>query len=203
MGLQENGLEIKDLKTKIMEEFNASEKYRKYLIELEFNDLTVLTVWGTDMVDGEDKLLVNGEKLIVLKTAVNIKSVLQKLEAPYLDQENYRQWIDEENLNDIYNSNDMKLLSKFEFSSLEEKSTSLTVLSDINLIQDFAIQVDHSKLLPIFDQSAMVNLKGFIYDNHFWKGGDKNSFALKKEEKEIVALCNNLYTVFYDSISFV
>ncbi|NRF37623.1 hypothetical protein [Pedobacter foliorum] len=186
-----------------MEDFNASEKYRKYLIELDFNHLTVLTVWGTDMVDGEDKLLVNGEKLIVLKTAVDIKSVLQKLENPYLDQENYRQWIEEENLHDIYNVNDMKLLSKFEFSFLEEKSTALIVLNDINLIQDFAIQVDHSKLLPIFDQSAMVNLKDFIYDNHFWKGGDKNSVALKKEEMEIIALCKRLYTVFFDSISFV
>jgi len=203
MALQGNGLEIKDQKNKTMKEFNASEKYRKYLIELQFNDLCVFTVWGTDMEDGEDKLLVNDEKVIVLKNAINIKSILKKIENPYLDKENFRRWVDEENLDDIYNVNDMKLLAEFDFGFLKEKSTSLTLLNDLNLIQDYAIQVDHSRLLPIFDQSTMMNLKDFIYDNHFWKGGSQDSLALKNEEMEIVALFNELYTEFHNSIRFV
>ena len=34
-----------------MEDFSTSERYRKYLISLQFNAVNVYTVWGTDMRD--------------------------------------------------------------------------------------------------------------------------------------------------------
>ncbi|TKC60153.1 hypothetical protein FBD94_14660 [Pedobacter hiemivivus] len=187
-----------------MENFNVSEKYRKYLIELQFRGLNVYTVWGTDMADKEtDKLLVSNTKVMAFKEIKQIELAFKDIDAPFLDDMNFREWVEHEDLSTAYSVNNLTWLSKFKFSFLNDRSTSLEVLADINLIQDFAIQVDHSRLQPIFDQPAMVNLKDFIYDNHFWKGGAKDSFALKKEEMEIVTLCNNLYTIFYDSISFV
>ncbi len=187
-----------------MKEFKASEEYRKYLIELQFDNFNAYTVWGTDMADKEiDKLLVSNTKVMAFKEIKEIKLAFKDIDTPFLDDMNFREWVKHEDLNTAYSVNNLTWLSKFKFSFLNDRSTSLEVLADINLIQDFAVQVEHSRLQPIFEQSAMVNLKDFIYDNHFWKGGDKDRFALNKEEIEIVTLCNNLYTIFYESISFV
>ena len=46
-----------------MTEFDKSELYRKYIIGLQFVDVKLYTLWGTDMED-EDKLLVNNSNLI-------------------------------------------------------------------------------------------------------------------------------------------
>lgn len=190
--------------SKIMKEFKASEEYRKYLIELKFDNSNAYTVWGTDMADKEvDKLLVNNGKVMALKKIEQAELVFKDINTPFLDEMNFRKWVEHEDLSAIYSVNNLILLSKFKLSFLNDKSTSLEVLADINLIQDFAIQVDHSSLLSIFDQSIMVNLKDFIYNNHFWKGGSKDNRALKKKEMEIIALCSELYDEFYNRLSFI
>lgn len=185
----------------IMEEFKASEEYRKYLIELQFDNINLYTVWGTDMADKEtDKLLVVDTKVVAFRETNQLKHELKDIVTPFVDDTNFRNWVEHEDLSTVYNTNDLTLLSNFKLSFLNDKATSLSVLTDINLIQDFAIQVNHLELLSIFEQVTMANLKDFIYDNHFWKGGDKNKTALKRDEVKITTMCNDLYTAFYNSM---
>jgi len=187
----------------MMEDFSASEKYRKYLIELQFNEVNVYTVWGTDMGDEEeDKLLVKNEKLLCFKQLNDVKRNLSPIEHPFLDVENFEKWAVEEEFDQCYNTNDLRLLSDFNLDLLNDKSSALEILACINLIQDFSIQTKDRLLLPFFDDPVMVGLKDFIYNDHFWK--KREGTVVEPITDEATGhLIKRLYDVFYTQIIVV
>lgn len=187
----------------MIEDFSASEKYRKYLIALQFNEVNVYTVWGTDMLDEEeDKLLVKGDKLLCFKQLNEVKQKLSNIEHPFLDVANFEKWAVEEELDQCYNINELKLLSDFNLELLNDKFSALEVLNCLNLIQDFSIQTKDRLLLSFFDDPVMVGLKDFIYNDHFWK--KEEGMVMEPVTDEATGhLIKRLYDVFYTQIIVV
>jgi hypothetical protein len=185
----------------MIEDFSASEKYRKYLIELQFSEVNVYTVWGTDMLDQEeDKLLIKGEKLLCFKHLNEIKQKLSNIEHPFLDIENFEKWAVEEEFDRCYNTNDLRLLSDFNLDLLNDNSSALEILACIHLIQDFSIQTKDRLLLPFFDDPVMVDLKDFIYNHHFWKKEEGKVVQPTSVDATVTDLMRKLYGIFYDQM---
>lgn len=75
----------------IQEEFKASEEYRKYLIELQFDNINLYTVWGTDMADKDtDKLLFVDNKVVAFREIEQLKHGLKDMVTPFLDDTSFR-----------------------------------------------------------------------------------------------------------------
>lgn len=186
------------------ENFDKSEKYRKYVIELQFKEVDLYTIWGTDMLDCEnDKLLVKGAKLIVFKTLDLLETSLEKLEHPFMDKQNFKKWVCEENLKQVYNVNNVKLLADFNLNLLEDKKSSLDILNSINLIQDFFIQINAEDLDNIYGDSSVADLKDFIYNNYFWEKRSDGSDYKVLEHTDIQRLLNELYNDFYSKLKII
>lgn len=152
-----------------MKKFIKSEKYRKYLIGIDFNEVSLFTVWGTDMADEEtDKLLVKDDKLIAFKTLDDLTENFKRLDHPFKDHGNFEKWISEEQFQHVYTYYDMAVLENLNVSTLNDKDDSLAILDCLNLIQDFSIQVNNHGLNALFEVSEMEVLKDFIYGNYFW-----------------------------------
>ncbi|KIO77240.1 hypothetical protein TH53_10340 [Pedobacter lusitanus] len=148
--------------------FDKSEEYRKYVIGLQFKETDLYTVWGTDMVDGEnDKFLVNETKLMVFESLDLLESFLKTLDHPFKDKRNFKRWVNEESLKRVYNFNNMSLLADFNLNLLNDKKSSLDILHSINLIRDFFIQINDSQIDIACENPSIINLKDFIYDNYF------------------------------------
>ena len=130
---------------------------------------------------------------------VKIKTIAH----PFLDRENFTNWLEEENLNNVYNTNNLKILTDFNFNVLKDKTASLEVLNTLNLIQDFYIQIKMKGIDEIFYNDGIVLLKDFIYDNHFWKKRKKNRFYKKLESKNIVQQLKDLYDDFFSRIDIM
>lgn len=152
-----------------MQKFNASEEYRKYLIELRFKEKRYYTVWGTDMTEEIDKMLVQDKKLIVFNSLQDIVGKLERIDSPYTDKENFKAWVRQENLSEVYNTNSLDLLAGLQLKTLSDRTDALEIINCINLIQDFSIQVNNPLIGPFFDDPLMVSLKDFIYDHYFWR----------------------------------
>lgn len=179
-----------------MNSFETSEKYRKYLIELRFKELKGYSVWGTDMEDQEtDKLLLKDKKLLLFLNQSQIREKLNAIEHPYLDEENFRKWSAGEDFTEVYAIYEMEIPLNFNFDLLEDKTSSLELLDNLNLIQDFFIQINEN--LDVFQDPLMVDLKDFIYNNYFWKkSGEIDPFR----NENTAAVLSNLYNRFYKSV---
>ena len=76
-----------------MEEFEFSELYRKYTIELIINNRSFYTVWGTDMNDNEnDKLIVIEKMLVLFPNLRYIKAQINRYDNIFFDKENFENW---------------------------------------------------------------------------------------------------------------
>lgn len=187
-----------------MIDFSKSEKYRKYVIELQLQEVTVYTVWGTDMQDDEvDKLLVENSSLISFRSLDTMRLQIENMEHPYLDKQNFTNWIHEEDLSNVYNVNNVRILSDFNFNFLKNKSTSLEILNTLNLIQDFYIQINAENLDEIFDNQDVIDLKDFIYNNFFWKKRKENRVYKKMKNRNIIHLLKKIYEDFTGKIEII
>lgn len=204
MVLQRNGLEINDQNKIAMEKFKVSEKYRKYLIELQFKNLSGYVVWGTDMEDDEsDKLLLSESRVLIFRDLDNIAQRLENIEHSFRDKENFRNWVAEKGFREVYNVNEIKLLSDFTLDMLSDRIMSLEILNCINLVQDFFIQIKNKRLESLFDEPAIIDVKDFIYNNYFWKKNGSSQEAENIEDTKVIRSIRGLYDVFYRHIEIV
>lgn len=188
----------------MFENFDTSEKYRKYLIELQLADVKLYTVWGTDMIDDEnDKLLVNQNKLIVFKNLDLLQTSIKVMPHPFMDRRNFEKWVNEEDLKQVYNTNNLQLLADFHVDFLKEKSLANEILNCLNLIQDFFIQINADDFDEIYENDSIVDLKDFIYNNFFWKPATKNPNYKELENTNINDLLKELYLAFCDKMEII
>lgn len=133
--------------------FKKSELYRKYIIKLTFQNFDLYTVWGTDMIDDEnDKFILERGILLVFRSLSELKEKLRNISHSFQDEENFKKWVSEENLQKVYDTYDLKLFADFDPKLLTNKSDSLMLLNCINLIQDFALQVNNLRIEAILNQ---------------------------------------------------
>ncbi len=188
----------------MIEIFEKSEKFRKYIVELQFMDMTLYTVWGTDMEDSEkDKLLINNSRLATFRNLGALKLYIKHLTSPFLDKQNFESWIDEEDLYEVYSIVHIKSLMGADLEFLKDKATSLAVLDALNIINDFFIQLAENELVEIFDNPDLMVLKDFIYNNYFWKKEEGIEESMPSEMTDIINLLKKLYNDFYLRIEII
>ena len=177
--------------------FDKSEAYRKYVIGLHLEEGELYTVWGTDMLAGEqDKLLVENGRLIVFQSLSSLEMYLKNGNNPFLDKQNFEKWIIEENLNRVYNTNDLRLLNNFIVTSLENKGAAVSILNSLNLIEDFFIQINEKDIYEYYENYCIVELKDFIYNNYFWKHRWRKSSYNKFDNGLLEKILKNIYCSF-------
>lgn len=187
-----------------MEKFKVSEKYRKYLIELQFKNFSGYAVWGTDMEDDEhDKLLLSERKVLIFKDWDNIAQRLENIDHSFLDKENFRNWVTEKGFREVYNVNEIKLLSDFSLEMLSDRIMSLEILNCINLVQDFFIQTNNRTLEGLFEEPAIIDVKDFIYNNYFWKKNGSSHELGNIDGASVSNLIRSIYYVFYEHLEIV
>lgn len=176
-------------------DFPQSEQYRKYLIAIHLENMIGYTVWGTDMANGEmDKLLVADGKLLLFSSIEKLKNSIRDFVSPFLDIENYENWINENDFSEAYNTYDFLVFLNFTEATLIYKKQSLALLDCINLVQDLFIQLEDAAALRLFEQQEMADLKDYIYYNHFWKKDEE--YKVDLNSKTVATLLKETYSMF-------
>lgn len=187
-----------------MEESEVSEKYKKYLIGLQFKDLIGYAIWGTDMNDDEnDKFLLSDNKVVLFTDLDSIPKRIENMKHSFLNQEDFRNWVIEKGFTEVYHVNEIKLLADFKLDMLSDRAMSLDILHSMNFLEDFFVQVDDKSVKGIFDLPDLIDVKDYIHSTYFWKGnyevrkiGDFDAMALTR-------LFRGLYLRFFKQMRIV
>lgn len=148
-----------------------SEKYRKYLIEIKYDEQQYYTVSGADMTikNEEERLLTDGNKMVLFEKIIFIK---QATELFLFDKERLTAWAAEIPV-------DIEPYAQFDFDSFisdEIDFSNVAVLEDlymsIGVIEDYAIQVMDSALLGYLESDVMKEFKSISADLFLWKVRD-------------------------------
>ncbi|RZK37101.1 MAG: hypothetical protein EOO90_26040 [Pedobacter sp.] len=168
--------------------FQASEKYRKYLVHLNSSSISGYVIWGTDMTDEEkDKLFLRHEKILVLRNLTNIRDELL-LNTTFSDTDNFNKWVESNDVFKIYSKNDFTNMSDFSESSLNDRSIGKDLINSINLIRDFALQVDDRKLNQCLDSEKMHFFFDYLYDEFFWKKRNEVDNKINTQDIQTIAI---------------
>lgn len=144
-----------------MEEFAASEKYRKYLIEIKIAGQTYYSVWGADMADDEtNKVLLHEGKLVIFSSLDDIHTKVAQYAHVFNDAENLSVWLATEDLAIAYSDNDLDILTSYSASDVTNRDKSIELLNTVNLLQDLFYQIDEQNM-PLFYQEVS-DLKDFL-----------------------------------------
>lgn len=162
--------------------FEISEKYRKYLIELDFKDQKLYTVWGTDMTDASesDKLLVFDNKLLCFRRPTQIKQIAPNYIFNYnrfqlFDSSNFANWLNREELEKPYTTFKIFLLREYNPELLLDKENATNLLDTLNLLYDFFEQIQNKKALQILRSKEITDVKEFLNNNYVWLLGQKQN----------------------------
>ncbi|MBO9205280.1 MULTISPECIES: hypothetical protein [Niastella] len=171
---------------------NASEKYRKYLLEITYDNQCYYTVSGLDLEDEEkDKLLINSKKQLVLFS--DVASLLKAIKNGdyYFDKNNIQKWEAAFSSSDgPYAAIDFDILGKpaIDFT---DPATLISIHLTIGILSDFAIQVDDKLLLARLYQSIIEEFKDSVMDYAIWKTTEDIAIAFNRNL--FLGILNELY----------
>ena len=166
-----------------------SEKYRKYLILVKFNDRRKLAIWGTDMSDNEvDKLLASQDGVILLFESK--KELLEKIhnyKDLFFDSDNFIKWISEiENEKEYatYNIDDLEevLGNKESIIREEFKEECIDLLSLMDLFGDYAYQFSDDRIKSLIENQNTSIFRDYVYSNFLW---DEKNLRSQESEKAV------------------
>jgi len=149
---------------------NVSEKYRKYLLKIIYDNQDCYTITGADLEDGEkDKLLINSNKQLVLFS--DVASLLQAIKKGeyYFDKDNLQKWEKEfSSAEEPYAEIDLDILRRpeIDFTDLDEL---ISIHSTLGILTDFAIQVDDKLMIEHLYQPIIEEFKDSVMDFTVWK----------------------------------
>lgn len=151
---------------------NASQEFLKFLVEVIYEKRHYFTVWGTDTADDEqDKWLVDTKQRILFFHDLQTlqKSVI--LKSNFLDTEKIKQWgryLDRDSSpNNVFNFDLLAVDSDHLYGSLRD----LYYL--IGLIEDFAIQIDDTKMRRLFRSDLFIKFKDEAANTFLLEGQDE------------------------------
>jgi len=169
---------------------HESEKFRKYLIEININSTPWYTIWFTDMTteSAQDKLLIDGaSNVLVFSTIAKVKSYVQRSLHFLPDSKNFAGWIEHYRADipyTVYYIEDVRrAIMKFESVAAWSKEDALDQIGIFNLIGDYRDLVNDSYLEEKMDSPIMSGFFDSAYNFHFWKRTDHlKDPELDKEE---------------------
>jgi len=161
-----------------LENRQASDRYQKYLIQLQLDNTAYYLVWGTDLSDREEKdnLLIDSQRRILLFSRVEqIRDWILEPASPLFDAPNLVAWAEtltELTVSGVY---DLDYLASLMTSPLKEEqilqSPDITndLIDFINLFGDYAYQLDDGELVNLHRQPSVGLFFDYSYDTYFWK----------------------------------
>lgn len=148
---------------------NVSEKYRKYLLKITYDNQDYYTISGADFEDEEkDKVLINSNKQLLLFSDVARLLKAVKEGEYYFDRDNIQKWAEEfSSSEEPYAEVDFDIIGKpeIDFNDLDVLKS---ILDTLGILTDFAIQVDDKLMIDRLYQSVINEFKDNIMDFIVW-----------------------------------
>ncbi|MEO7174280.1 MAG: hypothetical protein ABIV51_00610 [Saprospiraceae bacterium] len=163
---------------------NISEQFRKYIIEIKFNNQSNFMLWGTDMVDEDeiDKIL-SFEGSILLFSSINqiqtyVKSNLKSI----FDSENLHQWARKMRVRKPYATYDLdqlkSIISDEDFTINHfDKKKAFEFIDFYNLFGDYAHQTKDEEAHHLMQEKNTKLFFDFAYNSFFWKSNNQEQGA--------------------------
>lgn len=152
----------------------TSEKYKKYLVEINLNGKKQFLVLGMNISkDDDDFILLNEhDKILTFNNVNQIKKfILEEINLP--DKDNFHNWIQEFESRKSYITYDADKIVQIIKISEGLKELSKDELSQIvdliNMIGDYAYQVNHKDLILLFEDKTIDLFKELFMDVYVWK----------------------------------
>lgn len=173
-------------------EENVSEKYRKYLLKITYDNQYYYTMSGLDLEDEEkDKLLIDSNKQLVLFSDVaRLLKAIRKGEY-YFDRDNLQKWEAAFSSSDEpYAEIDLDILGRpaIDFTDLD---VLISIHFALGILTDFAIQVDEKLMIERLYQPIIEEFKDSVMDFTVWKTTEELTITF--DRNLFVAILNDLY----------
>lgn len=147
-------------------------EFSAYLIRIHVGAKRYFCLWGSDHEDEKkDKFLILEGKILLFADESLLKSYVLNTTQPIFDKTNTRNWIQSEGEIEVMYSFELeKILSYLsDFISMAFEQKVLNELVDVlNLIGDFAFQIDDEELIGMYRGKLVQGYLDHFYDNHFW-----------------------------------
>jgi len=161
---------------------DISERYRKYLIRINYLDRKYYSIWGTDIKDNyTDKVIVEKGLFLLFKDITLLKNYLLANRALLFDSQNTVEW--------LFAISDIEEYNHYLFPTNGEVISSKDCLNLLNLIQDYAEQANDNELL-----SLMTN---DIYKAEYDQLTDGEIWGNKSDTPDTVPLFYTIFDLFY------
>lgn len=178
-----------------------SEEFRKYLIEVVYEERCYFTIWGTDLADGNiDKWLVDEtESMLLFSNLSSLRNSL-RTRTDCFDNENMKKWINHPDWRGKVNS-----LSNFDLLLWNDFNHNHPSLADlytlVGLFEDFAIQRHDIEMMSMFKNELFMQFKDEAANTFLWEGQNEfdNTFDFKALSRE----CLNIHRDLKGKISFM
>lgn len=154
-----------------------SEKYRRYVVELRYQQQRWYILWGPDLTTRRepDGLLVNrqGQILIFKEIAIVIRYIRQGNFLPY-DAINFKRWAQHYEGAGAYSGSDLDRIDALATSPIQldqlTKEEAIEIINFINLFGDYAYQreTQDTSLLVLHREHEVRTFFDYVYDNYVW-----------------------------------
>lgn len=188
-----------------MEEFYdaASEKYKKYLLQVVYNEETYYTVSGADMSDNDTvRLLTDADGKICLYA--DLPSLRKGIEEGVVtfDTPNLQAWGKDINETDTaYTGFDFSSL-KSEFLEADDDPLLYEIYGALGVVKDYAQQENIGELLSLLDSDIVKEYIEICADLFLWSS-DTDSFKDDFDFESLVPVLNKIYTLLEPRLKIV
>jgi len=144
-----------------------SEKYRKYLIQVNYKKLSYYSVFGADLTKEEiDRLLIDKKGRFVLAyTIPNLVQFIKSCDWHSFDEENFSKWLLHINSGSIYTSFDLDSLIFHRERNNKELNDLYNLLG---LLDDYSFQTEDNSLSHLLSQTEIQEFKDEMADATLW-----------------------------------
>ena len=188
-----------------MEEFYdaASEKYKKYLLQVVYNEETYYTVSGVDMSDNDtDRLLTDKDGKICLYA--DLPSLRKGIEEGVItfDTPNLQAWGKEINETDTaYTGFDFSSL-KAELLEADDDPLLYEIYGALGIVKDYALQENVAELLSLLNSDIVEEYMEICADLFLWSS-DTDSFKEDFDFESLVPVLSKIYTLLEPRLKIV
>ncbi|WP_160716325.1 hypothetical protein [Chitinophaga solisilvae] len=148
---------------------NISERYRKYLLQIVFEEQMYYTVSGADFSDQEtDKLLVDADgNILLFSLPADLLSVILK-GTSFFDNGILQEWAREINgIEESYAVINLDLLGQNNFY-LNDVDLLKSIYDTLGIVEDYANQINDERLLALLEKDILLQFKDDLASYFIW-----------------------------------
>lgn len=166
--------------------------YSKSCIQFDFGEMTYYSLWGSDTEqDHDDKFLTLNDKILLFEDQVELKTYVLTTPNLFFDKTNIKHWIKSIDTIEVIYSFNLDLVfnrlanSKSVFLTKEVSNEFVDLL---NLIGDYAYQIEDTELIRLFKHGVVQEYWDYAYNNFFWNKATetKSTFEQADELKSLL-----------------